>query len=135
MQLAKLPLLLHAIIEAAAASSFILNPDSQLPNASVEARLILRSYGGLLLSSSLLCILFYIRPGYDAATRIVTVAMGIYHVFPAGRAAVRIKHGAGLTGEQARVLGGPSLHFITHILCLAAFLVAGVFASTSTVES
>ncbi|KAJ9133080.1 hypothetical protein NKR23_g11013 [Pleurostoma richardsiae] len=66
---AKIPLALHAAVETAAALSFIFAPQRQLPGLNEDAKLILRSYGGLLLGTSLLCVCFLVRPVFDGATR------------------------------------------------------------------
>ncbi|KAK8045383.1 hypothetical protein PG993_005407 [Apiospora rasikravindrae] len=52
----------HAIIETPAALSFILSPKKQLPECSPAAELILRQYGGLLLSSVLLSVVMLVSP-------------------------------------------------------------------------
>lgn len=128
---AKFPLLLHAAIETAAAISFIANSTAQLPGASDDAVLILRSYGGLLLSSNLLCFLFAARPGFDAATALVAVSVGSYHLWPAGRALARIRRGIGTEGDQGRVLGGPALHLVVHVVCFVALMGAALFGVES----
>jgi hypothetical protein len=116
MELAKLPLLFHALLETAAALSFTLKPTGQLPAASPEARLILRSYGGLLLSSSILCAAFCLRPGFDSATRLVAGSTAVYHVFPIGRAYVRLRRGGGK--KEGQVLGGSAVHLVVHVLAV-----------------
>ncbi|KAK1767828.1 hypothetical protein QBC33DRAFT_558658 [Phialemonium atrogriseum] len=126
---AKLPLLLHTIIETAAALSFICKPEAQLPAASDDARLILQSYGGLLLSSNILCVLFLARPGLDSATGLVALGVASYHLWPARRAFVRIHRGIGIGAEQrrqTRVLGGPSFHFVVHVVCFVALMGTGL---------
>lgn len=128
---AKLPLLLHTIIETAAALSFICKPEAQLPAASDDARLILQSYGGLLLSSNVLCVLFLARPGLDSATGLVALGVASYHLWPARRAFVRIRRGIGIgigaeQRRQARVLGGPAVHFVVHVVCFVALMGTGL---------
>jgi hypothetical protein len=130
MNLAKLPLLLHALIEAAASLSFTLQPRGQLPGASEDARLILRSYGGLLLSSSILCAGFCLRQGFDSATRLVAASMAVYHVFPVARAAVRFSR-AGVEKESRKVLGGPMVHLVVHLLAFGGLVGSAVFGQDS----
>jgi hypothetical protein len=125
MELTKLPLLLHALLEVAASLSFSLNPTIQLPNASDEARLILRSYGGLLLSSSILCAGFWLRPGFDSATRLVAGSMAVYHVFPIGRAVVRLRKAREKT--EGKVLGGPAVHLTVHLVALLGLGMSAAF--------
>ncbi|OIW24474.1 hypothetical protein CONLIGDRAFT_98254 [Coniochaeta ligniaria NRRL 30616] len=124
MNPSKLPLLLHALLETAAALSFVLTPAAQLPGASPEARLILRSYGGLLLSSSILCLGFFLRPGFDSAARLVAGSMAVYHFFPIGRACVRLRRGR---AEGGRVLGGPAVHLVVHLVAVVGLGLSAVY--------
>jgi hypothetical protein len=128
--LLKIPLLFHALLEAAAALSFILNPAVQLPSATsdIETRLILRSYGGLLLSSSILCAGFYLRPGFDEATRLVSGAMAVYHLFPIGRSWTRLQMGRVKGGK---VFGGPSVHLVVHLVALVGLGAAALWGEQS----
>lgn len=130
MEPSKLPLLFHALLETAAALSFTLNPTAQLPAASDEARLILRSYGGLLLSSSVLCAGFVIRPGFDAAARLVAGSMAVYHVFPIGRAYARLQRGR-RAKEGGRVLGGPVVHLVVHVVAVVGLALSAVYGRDS----
>lgn len=132
MNWAKLPLLLHAAIETAAAISFIARPETQLPGASDDARLILRNYGGLLLSSNFLCVLFYARQGFDSATALVALTVGTYHIWPVVRAVSRIRNGIGTSGEQGRALGGPALHLVVHVMLFWGLMFSGLFGAHST---
>lgn len=129
MNLSKLPLLLHALLEAAASLSFTAKPTAQLPGASHEARLILRSYGGLLLSSSILCAGFWLRPGYDSATRLVAASMAVYHVFPIWRAWARLSRARG--DKEGRVLGGPGVHLVVHLVAVLGLAGSAAFAKDS----
>ncbi|GJD00962.1 hypothetical protein ColKHC_09787 [Colletotrichum higginsianum] len=86
---AKLPFLLHVAIETAAACSFILNPASQLPAPTTAVRLILQSFGGLLLSTNLTCLIFVARP-FDGTSRLVAASLAFWHVWPCWRAYVRL---------------------------------------------
>ncbi|KAJ9134186.1 hypothetical protein NKR19_g8781 [Coniochaeta hoffmannii] len=133
MELAKLPLLLHALLEAAASLSFTLHPQAQLPALNDEARLILRSYGGLLLSSSVLCAGFCLRPGFDSATRLVAGSMALYHLFPIGRAVIRLRKQARekKNGGEGRVLGGPAVHLAVHLLAVVGLAGSAAFGGDS----
>ncbi|KAB5566392.1 hypothetical protein GE09DRAFT_734135 [Coniochaeta sp. 2T2.1] len=129
MSLSKTPLLLHAILEALASLSFTLNPSAQLPSTAtdVEARLILRSYGGLLLSTSILCGGFYLRPGFDGATRLVAGSMAVYHLFPIARAWSRLRGEGREKGKEKgedgkKVLGGPGVHLAVHLVVLGGLV-------------
>jgi uncharacterized membrane protein len=128
MDLSKLPLLFHALLETAAALSFTLQPQVQLPAASEEARLILHSYGGLLLSSAILCAGFFLRPGFDSATRLVAGSMAVYHLFPIWRAYVRLQRGR---AKEGRALGGPFVHLVVHVVALVGLVLSAVYGSDS----
>lgn len=130
MEFAKLPLLLHTLLEAAASLSFLLSPAAQLPGASDEARLVFRSYGGLLLSSSILCAGFWLRPGLDSATRLVAGSMAVYHVFPIWRAWARLGTAKHLKKER-KVLGGPAVHLVVHVVAVSGLAGSAVFAENS----
>ncbi|KAK4189391.1 hypothetical protein QBC35DRAFT_493543 [Podospora australis] len=86
----KLPLILHLLIETPASLSFLLKPHSQLPGASPEAVLILRNFGGLLLSTNILTLLFLYRgtgkEEDDGLTALVEICLGTYHFWPIHRA-------------------------------------------------
>ncbi|KAK3381608.1 hypothetical protein B0H63DRAFT_209777 [Podospora didyma] len=129
--LLKAPLLYHLAIETPAALSFIFKPSAQLASAAAatpEAVLILRSYGGLLLSTNLLCAVFLARPGFDSATALVSLCLGSYHVWPLSRAWVRLFGGMPMQqGEkEQKVLGGPGVHLVVHLLGLVALVGAGL---------
>ena len=119
--LQQLPLGLHVVIETAAAASFILAPHRQLPSVSPETNLVLKSYGGLLLATNILCLGFILRPVFDDASRIVALSMAFYHVWPCYRAYQRIMNSIGMAGGQRGNLGGPNLHLLLHAT-LCAFL-------------
>lgn len=121
MLLAKLPFAAHALIETAAALSFIFSPDKQLPGCNIAAKLILRQYGGLLLSTNLTCLVILADPGFTDTTRLFAAALGTYHVWPCYRAYIRIRNDTGASGKGQSTLGGPVLHLIVHSACLAMF--------------
>lgn len=138
----KLPFLLHATVETAAAISFILHPDSQLPrpvSSSPAARLILQSLGGLLITTSLVCLVFLARPRFDDTSRLMAASLATWHVWPCRRAWLRLtteidKAGGGAGREKAgerdtnwrRTFGGPAVHLGVHVVLLASLLGAAV---------
>ncbi|KAI1411471.1 hypothetical protein F5Y13DRAFT_180821 [Hypoxylon sp. FL1857] len=122
MILAKLPFVIHALVETAAALSFIFNPNKQLPGCNEAAKLILRQYGGLLLSSNLICLAILTEPGFSYMSRLLAAALGTYHIWPCYRAYVRIHHNIGLSKDGQSALGGPRLHLIVHLACLVIFI-------------
>ncbi|KAI0595184.1 hypothetical protein F4775DRAFT_384086 [Biscogniauxia sp. FL1348] len=126
----KLPFATHAVIETAAALSFIFRPEAQLPGCSPAARLILRQYGGLLLASSLMCVAVLVaEPGLGDTTmlmRLLAIALGTYHVWPCHRAWVRLRSGRSAT------LGGPALHLVVHLLCLGLFTFSAAASPSRT---
>ncbi|KAK0628921.1 hypothetical protein B0T17DRAFT_170608 [Bombardia bombarda] len=130
---AKAPLLLHLLIETPAALSFLLHPQAQLPGASDDAKLILRSYGGLLLSTNLVC-LTLLLDGTTSTTMAarITLCLGLYHAWPIYRAVSRIRrYGRVASGPPKEkgavtVLGGPALHFVVHVVCLVALVGGGL---------
>ncbi|KAK3349917.1 hypothetical protein B0T25DRAFT_549222 [Lasiosphaeria hispida] len=125
----KLPLVLHLLVETPAALSFILHPTAQLPGCAAEAKLILRSYGGLLLATNLICLGSLARPGVDSTVGLIALCMGTYHLWPTYRAYARMKFGIGMKGVQGAVLGGPSLHFALHVFCFVSLMGTWWFGS------
>ncbi|KAK4176826.1 hypothetical protein QBC36DRAFT_300807 [Triangularia setosa] len=128
--LIKLPLLLHLLTEIPACLSFLLVPEAQLPRATPEATLILRNFGGLLLSTNLIALLFILRSHFDCLSALVTLCLGAYHIWPIYRAYSRLRDAKLAQGKkenekQNKVLGGPVVHFWVHIGCLAALLLSG----------
>ncbi|KUI62217.1 hypothetical protein VP1G_09324 [Cytospora mali] len=133
MHAANLALTFHLLVEVPASLSFLLGARKQLrePNPSPEAVLICQSYGGLLLSTNVLCFLFlcYRGSNVDDATAIVAASLAIYHVFPMWRASMRIQRQGGLGrgwAQQAEVLGGPYVHFVVHVLVFLSLTWAGL---------
>jgi hypothetical protein len=129
MILQKVPFAFHAIIETAAALSFIITPEKQLSNCTPAAKLILRQYGGLLIATNLVCLAVFAQPTFESSGQILAVALGSYHIWPAYRAYARLKPGV-VAGDvrlqDAGLLGGPMVHLIVHILSLGMFLAAAL---------
>lgn len=134
MRAANLALVLHLLVEIPASLSFLLGARKQLrdPNPSPEAVLVCQSYGGLLLSTNVLCSLFlyYGRNGnVDDAKSVVATSLAVYHVFPIWRAWVRIRRQGGPGrgwAQQADVLAGPYVHFVVHVLLFSVLTWAGL---------
>jgi hypothetical protein len=114
-------------------------PTAQLPGASPEAKLILRNFGGLHLATNLLCLVFLLRKPTAAAasgggngdmeqlTAMSCVCLATYHVWPIYRAWARMTGYGGVdVGRQKKVLGGPGVHLVVHVACLAALLGGGL---------
>lgn len=130
-----LPLLLHLLIETPASLSFLLTPHLQLPGASPDAKLILRNFGGLLLATNLACLVLlannYSGTADDTEMRTLTarlcLCVGTYHLWPTHRAWARMKRGGdkGKQGEK-KVLGGPKVHLIVHVVCFVALIWGGM---------
>ncbi|KAF5601910.1 hypothetical protein FPCIR_2151 [Fusarium pseudocircinatum] len=120
---ATIPFLIHTLIETPAALTFILKPSSQLQPLPPSAALILQSFGGLLLTSNLIALIFIRRP-FDDATRQAALAFSFWHLWPSYRAYRRMN---GYTEEEeeaptTKTLGGPLVHLGVHIVLLAMFL-------------
>ncbi|KAK0672937.1 hypothetical protein QBC41DRAFT_343291 [Cercophora samala] len=136
--LVKLPLLLHLLTETPASISFLLFPQTQLPTADpnpAAALLILRNFGGLLLSTNLIALVFLLRPAFDSLSALVTLSLASYHVWPIYRAYSRLllqQQRPNLTKGKKQhdvnrnlVLGGPIVHFWVHICCLIGLVLSG----------
>jgi hypothetical protein len=118
-------LTLHLLTETPASLSFLLAPHAQLPGASPDALLILRNLGGLLLATNLVCLVLLASPASAVSEQtmaLLCVCLGTYHVWPIYRAWVRMGRGGG-GGEK--VLGGPGVHFVVHVVCLGALVGVG----------
>ncbi|KAL8371135.1 hypothetical protein RB595_001130 [Gaeumannomyces hyphopodioides] len=149
----KLPLILHILVETAAARSFILQPRSQLPleqprdhdaaaaaaaaaaeTARAEADLILKNLGGALLATNLVALALVLRPDDQALDRtghLTVLALASYHVWPAYRAFARIFRPAAASraaGSRAP-LGGPPVHLAVHAVCFLGLLGSSLFGA------
>ena len=121
LQAIKLPFVLHAVVETIAAVTFIFRPETQLPNPSLDARLVLQSFGGLLLSTSLVAAAVASQPVSDQTTRLVGASLAFWHLWPCYRAVVRISQGSGEEGPEVKTLGGPPVHLGVHLVLLFMF--------------
>lgn len=131
----KWPFAAHAMIETAAALSFILRPEGQLPGCSPAARLILQQYGGLLLTTNLVCVAVLLEPGFGGLCRAVAAALATYHVWPCYRAYVRLRlSNTSMLGDSRKArstFGGPVVHLVVHLMCLVMFVSAAVVGDGS----
>lgn len=137
MHITNIALTFHLLVELPASLSFLLGPGKQLqdPNPSPEAVLVCQSYGGLLLSTNVLCLLFLCYNGGDSdsdvvdATAMVAASLAVYHVFPVWRAWSRIRSQGRLGrgwAKQADALGGPYVHLVVHVLTFCSLAWAGL---------
>lgn len=122
----KIPFALHAIVETAAALSFMITPEKQIPGCSEATRLVLRQYGGLLLSTNYICIFILCQPHFSDTGRLIAAALGTYHGWPSYRAYVRLTRKLPEDAASGSILGGPWLHLVLHILLLVLFLWASI---------
>ncbi len=132
----RLCFILHMLVETPAALSFPLATQSQLAAPSAEARLLLRSYCGLLMATNLIGLVFALQDshGYSDADISGPVAgsLAFYHLFPIFRALARIRRrsssGPSPSPSPDRLppapstLGGPWVHVVVHFTCLVCFL-------------
>ncbi|KAL3421771.1 hypothetical protein PVAG01_05927 [Phlyctema vagabunda] len=126
-----IPFYLHILLEIPASLNFFFKPSQQLGLSSPApgAEAVVRQYAVLLLASSVLALIFALRP-IDTASKRVAGALGIYHLAPLTRAVGRI-----WAGEIALSsgLGGPWVHAAVHgytLLCLWLLF----FTKTATTE-
>ena len=127
------PFALHAVVETAAALSFIFTPEKQLPGCSPAAKLILRQYGGLLLSSNAVCLAVLLEPGFGHTSRLIAAGLGTYHIWPCYRACMRLRSDSiGPRHEAASLtLGGPAFHLAVHLVCFGMFMFVVAFGDGS----
>lgn len=129
MNIKFLPFIFHIVIEIPAALTYILKPSSHVNPLPESARLILQSFGGLLLTSNLVALVFLRRP-FDDTSRQVAIAFAFWHVWPCHRAVVRLNRGGdGEAASTKGTLGGPALHLAIHSTLLVSFAYAGFFGA------
>lgn len=102
---------LHFILELLAGLNFLLRPSHQLSSPAPQANALIRQYGTLLLSSSLICLVFANRD-IDIVTRRVGGALSLYHLAPMSRALSRI--------WNERTFW-PVVHFVLHLVTFVSF--------------
>ncbi|KAF5235085.1 hypothetical protein FAUST_7288 [Fusarium austroamericanum] len=124
------PFLAHALIEIPAALTFILKPSTQLQPLPPSAALIVQSFGGCILTTNLIALIFLRRP-FDHVAQHVALAFAFWHIWPCYRAYMRM---SGYTKEEGTVttktLGGPVVHLGVHVVLLNMFLGTWLFGST-----
>lgn len=104
--------LLHFLLELLAGANFLLRPSHQLSTPVPQANAIIRQYGALLLSSSLICLAFANRD-IDLVTRRVGGALSLYHLAPISRALSRVWR-----GSDGRFW--PAVHFSLHLVAFVS---------------
>lgn len=131
----QLGLYLHILIETPATTAFLFFPSSTLRAPQPHAHALIRQYGALLGSTSLvIAILLLSHPsdgadttGYEVLERRVAGALVIYHVAPCLRAVGRIRR-----GERSRgMFGNPAVHLGLHIICIVALFASFVGGDVS----
>jgi hypothetical protein len=136
-----IPFALHSALELLAAAKFFLAPFADTPGLSADTEttahlgLIIRQYALLLLSSSLVGLVFAFRPvsvsvsvskdrdSGGRTTRLVAAALAVYHLGPVYRAYWRIMNPAAAeavvqepspSSSSSWSWGGPYLHLLCH---------------------
>jgi hypothetical protein len=117
----KFPFLFHIIIATPAGLTFIFRSSRQLSPLTPAARLILQCYGGCLLFTNLIALIFLTRP-FDETTRLVAFAFASWHLWPSYRAVVRIQRGIDTQGQLGGTLGEPVVHLVVHLVAFVMFL-------------
>ena len=113
------PFVLHALVEIPAGLNFLLNPDGQLGRKTEHARAIIRQYALLLISSSLIALIFAFRtPGGDNLSGQIAGALAIYHIGPLARASSRILVPQAQASESSGPAWEPWSHLTAHTICL-----------------
>ncbi|KAI0175420.1 hypothetical protein BJ166DRAFT_514720 [Pestalotiopsis sp. NC0098] len=123
----KLPFLLHTVIETPAAFTFIFTPHRQLQDVQPATRLILQQYGGLLLSSNLVCLVLCTSDSLGHVENWLAAALGFYHIWPCYRAMARLSGPVLGDVRHTAVLGGPLVHLIIHLLLFLLFAHKALF--------
>jgi hypothetical protein len=126
MSFAKLPFLIHILVASCSALTFIFRPHRQLQPLSHSAAIILQCYGGCILFTNLISLIFLVRPVVDETTKLVALAFAFCHAWPSYRAVTRLQNNLDVQGELGNTLGGPIVHLGVHGLLLFMFLQAGL---------
>ncbi|KAJ1337851.1 hypothetical protein MN608_00707 [Microdochium nivale] len=124
----RLPFVLHIAVESIAVFLFTCRPTTQLhvSECSPQARLVLRQYGALLMSSNLVCLAIVMQPEPSSLIRHISWALLVYHVFPCHRAWVRMQE-MGENAEERRkapVFARPGVHLTTHVAVCVSLIAA-----------
>lgn len=117
----QLPFLVHDAIAIFAGLTFIFRPSAQLRPLTPGAELILQCYGGMILFTCLISLIFFRRP-FDETSRLVALAFAFWHLWPSYRAVVRLQRGIDTEGPLGRTLGGPAVHLTVHVILVAMFV-------------
>ncbi|KAL6918063.1 hypothetical protein FSST1_009558 [Fusarium sambucinum] len=129
VSVATTPFLAHALIETPAALTFILKPSTQLQPLPPSAALIVQSFGGCILTTNLIALIF-LRRDFDDVAQHVALAFAFWHIWPCYRAYMRM---SGYTKEEGasttKTLGGPVVHLGVHIVLLTMFLGTWLFGN------
>lgn len=120
----QLPFLVHDAIATVAGFTFVLRPSAQIRPLTPGAELILQCYGGLILFTCLISLIFFRRP-FDETSRLVSLAFAFWHVWPSYRAIVRLRRGIDTDGALGKTLGGPGVHLAVHAILLVMFMRSG----------
>lgn len=119
----------HIVIETIAAVSFITDPESQIPQGSPAVKLVLRQYGGLLLSSNLICASLLIQP-FNLTSRLLCGSLAFFHLWPCHRAYCRLRHpqvyDIYTKGTKPAIFGDPWVHLFVHSICCILFTTSGM---------
>lgn len=108
------------------------SPEQENATSIKELNLILLNYGGLLLTSNLICLVFIFRPVFDELSGPVSLCMATYHVWPVYRALVRIRMSNTRTNTDRKgapgkkILGGPVVHLLVHLGLLGGLVLGGL---------
>lgn len=128
------PFWAHIICEAPASLNFFLYPSEQLSAPAPQAHALIKQYSVLLLVSSLIALIFALRP-LDQTSRNVAAALSLYHLAPSVRALERILD---LDGEEGQAygqrFGGPWAHLLVHSGLCAAFVVLFLVGKTEKLK-
>ncbi|KAF3183592.1 hypothetical protein TWF225_000314 [Orbilia oligospora] len=136
------PFIFHSLLEIPPSLLLLFSPLSFVPHCSPRdansLSPILRQYGAILLSSSLVSFFLSITPDDIFVTsnaegwtlhKLSAVSIAFYHIFPIYRALKRVQGGEKAviipffgTGGKLKGMGGPGIHLITHLFVGGALL-------------